>query len=269
MNSDEERNPSDIEFAQTSGRRLVNLLLGAGKIRLTDWFRVGISDLAKIVLSEAVSDVRQYQSGTNSPDDLLIYEQATIEFVRSLDKAIRLISLSRFARLPGIAVLRGNDQFGCLPIFDVFNERARRTLFLDGSGPPDPGEPHQGAAWPAWIREFLPISESVLLLDEQRAVGGFSALFVDCLRAFIKWTTSRNTNGNFTVHCGHGYQLDWYHQFNYSPVVFGCGAMSSPVVGALNTGNYCFQGWKNNIMTLDSGVYFAGPNSNVATLRSF
>lgn len=74
---------------------------------------------------------------------------------------------------------------------------------------------------------------------------------------------------HFTVDCSqHGYQLEYWPQFLFTPTVFG-GKLTRPVSATIPINHYHFQGWLNNAITPDGGLYPADANNTHAMLRAF
>jgi hypothetical protein len=67
------------------------------------------------------------------------------------------------------------------------------------------------------------------MTDRQQATRGFVTLFVDSIRTMLKSFTQANvTHINYTVHSQKPrYQLDYWPQFNFSPLAFGGGAFTT------------------------------------------
>jgi hypothetical protein len=65
-----------------------------------------------------------------------------------------------------------------------------------------------------------------------------------------------------------GYQLEYWPQFLYSPVVFGA-SLTRPVSATIPVNHYRFQGWINNNVTRDTGLYFANAANPNTVLRAF
>ena len=150
--------------------------------------------------------------------------------------------------------------------------RARQNLSRENGNIGDPGPPN-ATAWPAWVGQAVPAVRSIEIVEEDRASRGFLTLFADSLRTAVRWWSTPSSStlqaNPFTVYSGNGYQLDYFPQFQYSPVAFAGGKKSSPVTDHVPSNHYKFEGWLNNTVTRDSGTYFAGPASHSAHLRSF
>ena len=190
-----------------------------------------------------------------------------IESASEMDSALRLLQLSVAESSPNIFVIDvGENVFGALALVDGFNPRTRAAI-----SPTTEQERRFGRG--ELLRWFLVASEQntdVTLINIYQATKGFFELFIDSMQAL-----RRAINGgyfssvSFTVNANNrGYQVEYYPQYNYSPVVFGS-TVTTPVVGTLQVGHYRFQGWKDGVVTPDRGLYFAGPASTSAQLRDF
>jgi hypothetical protein len=197
-------------------------------------------------------------------------------FTRDIDVALRLLSFARDAELNGLFVMRSVKQ-SLAPslLFDVFNARGRRSVTYD--------IPHlvqdQDKVTRKWLLQWTHDAISnqhsnypsekqrIHVLNEAQGISGFATQLADSVRTVVRWFTQPSVQP-FTVHTQHSkYQLESFPQYCYSPVVFGA-TLTTPVSGSLVTGHYHFQGWKNNSLVKDSGVYFVGPQSRSATLRN-
>jgi hypothetical protein len=119
-----------------------------------------------------------------------------------------------------------------------------------------------------------PIAVTPLSIDyapRPFALESFVTLFVHGFR-WLRSTVSSSrspSHVNFTVDCtNYGYQLEYFPQFFYSPTVFG-GTLTRPVTASIPVNHYHFQGWKNSVLTQDTGLYRADSSSTAATLRAF
>lgn len=214
------------------------------------------------VLDGLLQQVQDYEG----LDRLVLGNTRELELLGDLTAAARLVSFARQANLPGVCVYNRIDNvYGAGALFDVFSRRARISV----SGPDTPDfENLQDIR--GWVENFSGRSPDLVLVEPMVAVNQFLTLFVDTLRGIGRAFKSRTAAAlSFTVHSSNsGYLLESHPQYRYSPVGFGSNA-STPVVGSLGTGHFCFQGWLNGAVTKDPGVYFSGPGSNSAHLKAF
>jgi hypothetical protein len=276
LDSREERTPRDAEFARSRGSEFADLLL-TRDISTADWRHEGVLPAARFLLQQFLDEVTEYvrqgesKERRESKERPPLDTETTDRFVKDVDDALRVVSFSRLTRWPGPPVLlRPGDPLEGLTLFDLFSARARQSVFR-GIGFPEPPA-LSDENWPRF-REILPFTKAIAWMDERTAMRGVLRLFADSLRSAVHWfRISGPVLNPFEVRTrndAHGYQLDWYYPYRYSPKVFGNGAKSSPVSGHLATDHYCFQGWINGTVTHDNGSYFAGPTSATARLRDF
>lgn len=97
----------------------------------------------------------------------------------------------------------------------------------------------------------------------------FGLLSANLWRAMLTQSHSPTNLVSYTVDCSnHGYVLDYWPQFFFSPKQFGA-TTTRPVTHSLNPNHYRFQGWLNGQVTQDPGVHQAGPNHPNTILRAF
>jgi hypothetical protein len=272
MQSEEERTPDDVLFALSSGERFASMLLSE-RIEAEDWRRDGILPRAETLthaLLEYASGYAQRHAVVGHHPNEIASSIAPL-FVLDIDNALRVLSLCRFAHAP-VPVIRAGGGLEGFTLFDLFSPRAiEGTLGI--TVPDDRSEYLQRSV----IRRLrlralfnlLRRSGSVSFVAPRQATRGVMRLFADSLRTALRWPAAPSALNPFRVESGSGYQLDSYPQHRYTPVVFGGGAVSSPVDGHLATGHYCFQGWRRGRVKRDGGSHFAGPSSNFTKLRGF
>ncbi len=192
------------------------------------------------------------------------------EFLSDFEQAVRLIAFYDAIDFPGMLVLRNiRNVFDAGVLIDVFSRGAHEALSSGNEPAPRPDRPEEWGAFRRWVERRAEGSPDVTWADRTTALRGFVTLFADSLRALARTSASGGSPGvAFTVHSGHGYQLDYYRQYRYAPVVFGS-KLSSPVSRGLATGHYCFQGRKPGVLIKDSGVHFAGPGNTSTQLTDF
>ncbi len=267
----DDRSATDVAFANELGDSLAHLIVR--NYRLNDSFtRTRVS---KQLIEGAVNGVAQYLLSQNVRGFVSMPprmgSRAHVEGVRNV---LRMFGLAQSLGLDGVLVLQTQD--GPLQgetTVDLLNPLAVRGLLSDEDMP----EGYElvvraipnSAKWRRTLKEFLPRLGSVKYVDKQEAARGFLTAFVDSVRAMFQgYMASKQTNTLFTVHSGHGYQIQVYETWRYSPIVFGA-TKSSPVSGMLQTGYYKFQGLQSGVLTRDQGVYLAAPHSITATLGDF
>ncbi len=154
------------------------------------------------------------------------------------------------------------------PMVDLSNRRTWRSLGLPYlSGLTQPRQQERGFRR-LLTRDVQNSAFPVEMVDRRSAINGFLQLYIESIRTIGKVGPPDHENQQFTVHThNHGYQLEYFPQYLYSPVVFG-NVLSTPVSSRLATGHYCFQGWRNGTLIRDSGVYYAEPGRSTH-LRDF
>ncbi len=194
-----------------------------------------------------------------------------------VDRFLKLVRREDFRQIENLPLLRvgANDLRLEVPI-DAGNQRAtvsivarmrailsdpelRRTSELDERG---------GAYQWRRIAELAPFVE---LRPHREAATNFFSLFT-----LSFWSARRSINSsggpatvNFTVDCAtYGYQLEYWPQFLFSPIVFGA-KLTRPVSAVIPVNHYHFQGWIGGTVTPDGGLYVADPNNTATTLRAF
>ncbi len=111
----------------------------------------------------------------------------------------------------------------------------------------------------------------VELRPHEEAATNFFSLFT-----LSFWFARRSINSsrspatiNFTVDCAtNGYQLEYWPQFLFSPMVFGA-KLTRPVSAVIPVNYYHFLGWIRGTVKPDGGLYVADPNNTAAMLRAF
>lgn len=163
-------------------------------------------------------------------------------------------------------------------IVDIFNEDARRALEFIAQGDRS-SEDERGGERPAppysigWARALADRGAPVEVVAARAASFSFLTLMTDMLRlvAGSGGASGAGPTGGgliFTAHCNrHGWILDCWPQYNYSPVRFGS-VPTWPVLGSLPTsGNYYFQGLQGAIVRQDGTLHYASM-SNSSTIVS-
>lgn len=284
MESNNSRNPEDLEIAHYLGHKLGLFLEDVHSY----WHLSELTDEEKhlrearqepvnagLILRELLKVVDDFSR--NEPNLKFEYERhhapplaksVIHEFTRDIDDAIRIILFSRQYELEGVPVFSQDEvrnDFGSHPFFDVFNGRARQCLTdwefgLDAE--------QMGEILRTHPNEFS--NRSVLLLPLRQACAEFMTLFSDSLRSAIRMFRNQNVSYvRYSVSSTNsGYQLEYWPQYNYTPIVFGNG-LTTPLDHTVKIGHYHFQGWRNGKVTRDGGVYFASPQNSSAHLRDF
>jgi len=159
-------------------------------------------------------------------------------------------------------VLRGvENPFGEPPLVDFLNPRARRS-FLKG---PAPSENFRQTV------RAMGEMKVVEVRKPQDALVGFMTLFTDSVTvaALAAASSGGTTYVNYRVTSQNsGYQLEYYPQYNFSPVVFGS-TLTYPVTANIKSGHYYFQGWSGGILHTESRVHFAGKNNTSTVIQAF
>jgi hypothetical protein len=275
------QSPHEIAFAQLIGQRY-------GK-RLTAWpspfrgvFRREPVPRARRLLSQLIDEInrdlgppehdrfaeRAKQRGTQ------LNASASIDLTAYITDALRLIGFWAQIGLDGVLVWHGRRQqdngLNEPALFDVFNPLARRMLYGRDNEDDFVGNGFDSSAIREWARiAATRFSDQLAIVPPATASRGFLTLFTDSLRSTVRSQRNANTSYvDYTVHSGSGYQLEYYPQFNATPLVFG-GTPTSPVSQRVLIGRYRFQGWLNGKLTTDGGTYLASPNTPSATLRDF
>lgn len=202
---------------------------------------------------------------------------------RSFANGLRVFAFYERIGSAFVLALRGmKNVYEAGVIIDIFNPRALEGLGLDAKSPPPPPFDNP-EAWP----DFRPLigrleeqTKVVTRVDRKKASVDFVTLFVDTLRALARGSHQKAAIASppattaFTVHSGPknmGYQLSYFPQYRYSPVVFGS-TLSTPVVENIATGHWCFEGRQSGATAppiRDPGVHFAGPSRNSTTTTAF
>jgi hypothetical protein len=263
------------------GRRYGKRLAGWPR-PFRDVFRREPVSLARRLLSELIDEVNR---DLGPPEYDRFVEQAkqrgtqlnasaSIDLTANITDALRLIGFWPQIGLDGVLVWIARRQddngFDEPALFDVFNPLARRMLLGRDNEDDFLGNGFDASAIRRWAeiaaREFR---YKLTIVPPAIASRGFLTLFTDSLRSTVRSQRNANTSYvDYTVHSGSGYQLEYYPQFNATPLVFG-GTPTSPVSQRVLIGRYRFQGWLNGQLTTDGGTYLASPNTPTATLRDF
>jgi hypothetical protein len=195
--------------------------------------------------------------------------EVTDEFAEDLDKALRLIWFFRTIDIGGALVFKvAENEFGNFPLFDIFNPLARRSVSGQDEDAPlvEPRENWNDLI--RWTNRFADRRDRIAVVDFRQALTGFMTLIADNLHAAAKAFANSGTSYlTYTVHANNsGYQLEYYPQYLFSPVVFGS-TVTTPVSQRIKIGHYHFQGWRHNQLVQDSNLYFAAPGSTLAHLK--
>jgi hypothetical protein len=173
-------------------------------------------------------------------------------------------------RLP---LLRRRDD-RLIPI-DTANERSAKAIVawaraIRGDSEPDSDlDAATKGGLPAWDRlaKTLPFGD---VRPVPEAARNFFSLFT-----VSYWLGRRSVaktgqvTVHFTVDCSqHGYQLEYWPQFLFTPTAFG-GSLTRPVSATVPINHYHFHGWLNNVLKPDGGLYPADANNTRARLRAF
>jgi hypothetical protein len=174
--------------------------------------------------------------------------------------------------------------FNLYVVVNIFNYRARRALealarderFREDR-PSAPKIPISAPTYSLkWARSLEDRGVPVQIASSRDAITSFLALITDSLR-FVAISGSGSgagaTGGSgsgfpFTANCNlHGWILESWPQYKYSPVRFGS-APTSPVPGSLPTsGNYFFQGRKGSTVRMDTTPHYASTSNNSTIVR--
>lgn len=212
-----------------------------------------------------------------SPDLAMMFATYVTRFVsllRSDGGALnQQIPLYKFDGADGAQNFGGEVGERLVPI-DTRNARSKRAIMalakarrVDGFNAPDLGLAY------TYAEEWDDIAKSVDFVDMCPAPEASRTFFQ--LFTISYWMGRRSvartgqSTVNFTVDCfSHGYQLEYWPQFLFTPTVFGA-TLTRPVSMAVPINYYHFQGWLNNAVTPDGGLYPANANNTLATLRAF
>lgn len=264
MKDDDERRPGDLDFAREIGASIAD--------SLSPWRESDRDEQLKLsgdVLGALLRIVNRYLRNQSGEDAIPRFMNvAGSHYILDLNSFFRLLSF--YSHLDGILTVRAAAQnaFDFPPVLDMFNPRALRAVFDDDEISVPAKSEKRSDYWRRWSN-FLE-KKGGTMVEKREATIQFMTLFTDSLRAAVRsFATSNRSNFIFEVRSNlRGYQLEYYPQYNYSPVVFGS-TLTTPVYGTPQTGHYKFQGWHNNQLTIDTGVYLASPTNTVVTLRDF
>jgi hypothetical protein len=246
----ESREAGDVERARSLGESLAAQLYEQ-RVPATEIF---VTMLGKMGVSPTTRHSRDGRWFA------FIGQMGHIEFVEDLVRVRRLIDYSRALDLGGMLVFRkAENVFGEPPLLDFLNPRTRRA-FLKGRA---------SRELTVSVRE-LTEQGGVEIRDYRAASTGFMILFTDSVQANVRAAGSTGTTHvNYTVNSQNkGYQLEYYPQYNYSPVVFGT-TLTYPVTDYIKTGHHYFQAWHHNTLYTDSRARFAGTNNTSTTIQAF
>lgn len=263
MASNNSRNPEDLSFARSIGEELGSSLDRKHALG----FRSKPANADQILHSvlRRIDD----KFGYGRLSDKSLADSAIQEFTRDIYDAIQIISFSRQNKLDGVPVFSQSlvhNDFDIPPLFDVFSGQARESVIGSVS---EVGVEKMGVLLGQPLLGGLDF-RSVKLLPLREACTGFMTLFSDSLRSAVRIFRAQNTSYvRYTVHStGSGYQLEYWPQYKYSPIVFGNG-LTTPLDHTVKIGYYHFQGWRNGNVIRDGGVYFASPQNISTHLRDF
>jgi hypothetical protein len=264
---DEIRTRQDIELAQTAGemfgQRLRTWPDTSGRLAYS---LLGPRPVSRRLLREALNTLSVEDARRPSWS-----RATTTETLKDLDNALNLVAFSRASGFDGILVLNERDPvFGCFPLFDLFNPRAREALTEPEEERYDRRFIRTRRGLLQWVKRKAGSDERITWLDPHSATTGFMTLFADSLRSVIRYFNGSGTSHvRYTVHSrNEGYQLEYHPQFNFSPNVFGSN-LTYRVSDTIRIGHYRFQGRRNGTLTADPGVYFAAPGHTEAELTAF
>ncbi|GGF61455.1 hypothetical protein GCM10007301_21510 [Azorhizobium oxalatiphilum] len=191
---------------------------------------------------------------------------------------LQVLHRDDFRRLDGLPELRvGPDRGvpGDLVPIDAGNRRALESIMAvaqsdarrPAGGRAIGGEEHVGAE--QWQEAARAVGFVEMQPHRTVARNFFSLFTVSFWSARKSVSQSGVATINFTVDCAsHGYQLEYWPRFLYSPVVFG-GCLTRPVSAHIPVNHYRFQGWIGGHVTPDGGLYQADASHTNATLRAF
>jgi hypothetical protein len=280
MGDEEGRSSSDIEEARRIAGKFAEEFSqherarGPGRMLDAIFYDRGPTFLRRYgshppLLDQLAQQVQAYED----PERLFLAPQRHLELQQELNSAAHLVTFAMEAGLPGVPVYKGIDNvYGAPALFDVFNPLARIGI-AQIKGFPLEANFNDRRNWPElgrWVRDAIEHSPNIAIIGSDDATNAYLTLFVDSLRATARVALSATvTTYTFTVNSTNaGYSLESYPQFKYSPVGFGS-TPTTPVVGTLPGGHYCFQGWRSGTVTQDPGVYYVGPGSTAAFLKAF
>lgn len=189
-------------------------------------------------------------------------------YVASFMELLRREDFQKLGALPQLQLTPSS----MVPI-DATNSRATDSIVatLRQEGPYLPRSSEFGAKDSAETWQRLGQLASLVELDSLSVVSrNFFRLFTSSFWS-ARRTLGRGSAAaiHFTVDCmNHGYQLEYWPQFFFSPTVFG-GSLTRPVKATIPVNHYHFQGWKNGNVTRDGGLYLADANNTTAFLRAF
>ena len=256
--ADEKQFSEDINFARQVGERMASFPL------YYPYFG------AKELLADILNQVNDYYSrGANALSSLSAIP--TLDYIADLDDALRLRIFAHEVTSHRMLVFTAEEnEFKVPPLFDMFNPRARKALSAMDQATA-PGENVEARVdLQTWANQLPDRYSTVAFRDEKKAFAAFGTLFAANLLATLRaLVSSTPAYVPVTVTCRkHGYQLESYPQYNFSPVVFGSN-LTWPVTDTLKSGHYHFQGWFNNTVTPGGGVHQVGPGKQSVQLRGF
>jgi hypothetical protein len=277
-----DRSPRDIARARELGHkygRLLNdfpLTLRYWRPALNQLRGTGQFSLANALLRDLVSEVdgaeHDRASAWRSTAAPALHVSARIQLTGHLESALRLLAFAREARLGGVLVAAVDgersqqDELGSVPLFDVFNPRARSILGrMDEDGPASDLDGYAGLR--DWARRAASSDSRITLVPQREASTGFMTLFADSVRSIVSWFRDSNASYvdyEFNSNEPGGLQVQYHPQYFTSPVVFGP-KLSTPVSQRILIGHYYFLGQPPNggRVIRDPTVFFASPSSTV------
>ncbi len=260
MADEDARSIRDIEFARMLGEEAADSALSFWRSRFSFSHRT-------VELLEFMLNRLRIEDDT----DLSLDTAQKLQFIGDLNWAASVLELYDVAgTFSALVFTKVENAYDAYPLIDLFNARARSSIANGGFKSADIDAPREFySALRAWIRQVSEGS-SARSAPTFRALRDFFTLFIDSIRAAARSRQfSSQPAVSFTLHASNsGYQVEYYHQYKFSPVVFGS-TLTTPVTGILQVGHYHFQGWKSSQLVQDPGVYFAGPSSTSAHVRTF
>ncbi|MGE0865167.1 MAG: hypothetical protein AB7P34_14820 [Vicinamibacterales bacterium] len=274
MEAADDRDGTDVEFANEMGRRLADRLLEP-RLGILAFLRP--KPRAHEVLRAAIDEATQYHSRrSDSFVERGLPGEAERRYENAVGNAIRTMSLSR--RLGGVPVLVPDAGYGDtgLTVVDVFHPPAIRSLMLHkeaarvaaGIEPTMPGP--ESTEWPTALKRVLPGLGGIAVVDDRTAARGFMTSLLFNLRGVFKARQQQpeapSCAADYTVNCRDGFVLEWFEEFRYAPTMFG-DRKSSPVSDFLECGYYRFQATDDTACIIDSGRHPNTPNRRSTILK--
>lgn len=228
----------------------------------------GADEIVRDMISQISVRANRGESGpVRITDDLRMTHEA---YARSFMEVVK-------RRFPGgvvpVLLLESNEYRQPVPI-DIYNPRAvegvealSRRFRKQSRREFSPKEGQFFTYWTHLVDTDAPVSVEPW---DAAAKTFFGLLAANLWRAGISlWGKPTTSLITYTVDCiNHGYVLDCWPQFYYSPKRFGS-AKTHPVTAGIKPNHYKFQGWINGGVTVDPGVHPANASQTSTILGAF